>query len=77
MLLALGGCAQNPTPPFASLPYAPFSRTNAVAITLGEWRLWGRRVDDAGGASYVHSRQQWPSVSRGYGSASACTGGSG
>jgi hypothetical protein len=35
------------------MPYAPFSRTNAVAIALDEWRLWGMRVDDSGGAGYV------------------------
>ena len=33
-------------PPFARLGYAPFSRTDAVAIALREWRLWGSTVDD-------------------------------
>lgn len=33
-------------PPFARLPYAPFSRADAVAIALREWRLWGQPVDD-------------------------------
>jgi hypothetical protein len=40
-------------PPFARVPYAAFSRENAVAIAEGEWRLWGVRVDDTGGAGYV------------------------
>jgi len=33
-------------PPFARVPYAPFSRTDAVAIALREWRLFGGPVDD-------------------------------
>ncbi len=33
-------------PPFARLPYEPFSRTDAVAIAVREWRAWGRLVDD-------------------------------
>jgi hypothetical protein len=33
-------------PPFARVPYAPFSRADAVAIALREWRLWGEEVDD-------------------------------
>jgi hypothetical protein len=45
LLLALGGCAvQNHAPPFANLPYAPFSRSAAVAVATDEWRLWGNRV---------------------------------
>jgi hypothetical protein len=34
------------TPPFSRLGYAPFSRADAVAIALREWRLWGSPVDD-------------------------------
>ena len=34
------------TPPFSRLAYAPFSRMDAVAIALREWRLWGALVDD-------------------------------
>lgn len=34
-------------PPFAQAPFQLFSRSAAVAITLGEWRLWGQRVDDS------------------------------
>jgi hypothetical protein len=56
LTLGLGGCAaQTHAPPFASVPYAPFSRTNAVAIALDEWRLWGSRVDDSGGGGYVQT----------------------
>ncbi len=33
-------------PPFARIPYEPFSRADAVAIALREWRLWGQKVDD-------------------------------
>jgi hypothetical protein len=52
----LGGCAvQNHAPPFANVPYAPFSRTDAVAIARNEWRLWGSRVDDSSGADYVQN----------------------
>lgn len=38
---------QNHAPPFANLPYEPFSRTAAVAIATDEWRLWGNRVGEA------------------------------
>ncbi len=33
-------------PPFSRLSYAPFSRADAIAIALREWRLWGSPVDD-------------------------------
>jgi hypothetical protein len=33
-------------PPFARVPYEPFSRAEAVAIAEQEWRLFGRRVND-------------------------------
>jgi hypothetical protein len=33
-------------PPFARIPYEPFSRDAAVAIALREWRLFGSPVDD-------------------------------
>ncbi len=33
-------------PPFARVPYEPFSRTSVVAIALREWRLFGEPVDD-------------------------------
>jgi hypothetical protein len=45
---ALAGCAapDRHAPPFARVPYAPFSRAAAVAIALDEWRLWGSPVDN-------------------------------
>ncbi len=33
-------------PDFARKPYAPFSRADAVAIAVREWRLFGQPVDD-------------------------------
>jgi len=33
-------------PPFATKPNEPFNRQDAVAIALGEWRLFGQPVDD-------------------------------
>jgi Uncharacterized protein conserved in bacteria (DUF2272) len=33
-------------PPFARVPYAPFSRDAVVALALREWRLFGSPVDD-------------------------------
>jgi hypothetical protein len=47
LLLALGGCVANHAPPFATVPYQPFSRSAAVAIAADEWRLWGSRVGEA------------------------------
>jgi hypothetical protein len=48
LLLALGGCAvQNHAPPFANVPYQPFSRSAAIAIATDEWRLWGNRIGEA------------------------------
>jgi hypothetical protein len=55
-LLLPAACAPTPQrpadrlahlPPFARVPYEPFSRSAAVAIAEGEWRLWGGRVDDS------------------------------
>jgi hypothetical protein len=34
------------SPPFARVPFEPFSRTEAIAIAKQEWRLFGQRVDD-------------------------------
>ncbi len=50
LLATLGACAVAPdahVPPFARVPYAPITRRTIVAIGLREWRLWGKRVDDA------------------------------
>jgi hypothetical protein len=33
-------------PPFARVPYEPFTRTTVVALALREWRLFGSPVDD-------------------------------
>jgi len=32
---------------YAKKPYEPFSRVNAVAVALREWRAWGMAVNDA------------------------------
>ncbi len=61
-MAVLAGCAARPphavvtgrvppeldehVPMFARKPYAPFSRADAVAIALREWRLFGQPVDD-------------------------------
>jgi hypothetical protein len=34
-------------PDYAKRPYEPFSRENAVAVALREWRAWGMGVNDA------------------------------
>ena len=39
-------------PPFARIPYQPFSRDAVVAIALREWRLFGSAVDDDPPGSY-------------------------
>ena len=39
-------------PPFARIPYEPFSRDAVVAIALREWRLFGSPVDDDPPGSY-------------------------
>ena len=33
-------------PPFARVPYEPFSRESVVAIALREWRLFGQPIED-------------------------------
>ncbi len=38
--------ADSHVPPFASKPFEPFARRDAVAIALREWRLFGQPVDD-------------------------------
>ncbi|MDA8249708.1 MAG: DUF2272 domain-containing protein [Rhodospirillales bacterium] len=46
---ALAGCADPAAhvPPFARMPYEPFSRAAVVAIALGEWRAFGAPIEDA------------------------------
>ena len=47
--VALAGCAADPAahvPPFARVPYEPFSRAAVVAIALTEWRAFGSPIDD-------------------------------
>jgi hypothetical protein len=53
LLAACGAPAPPPAPapdafvpPFARVPYEPFSRQSVVAIALREWRLFGQPVDD-------------------------------
>jgi Uncharacterized protein conserved in bacteria (DUF2272) len=48
LVLTLAGCEAPDAhvPPFARVPYQPFSRAAAIAVALDEWRLWGSRVDD-------------------------------
>jgi len=55
--LLLSGCAAEDAhaPLFAQKSYGPFSRTDAVAVATDEWLLWGQRVDDTDGASYVQT----------------------
>lgn len=36
----------NHAPPFANMPYQPFSRSAAIAIATDEWHLWGNRVGE-------------------------------
>jgi hypothetical protein len=50
-LFLLAACIGNPmpdahVPPFAKIPYQPFSREAVVAIALREWRLFGQNVAD-------------------------------
>ncbi len=57
-LLLLAGCAAQPivladrpppdqhVPDYARRPFEPFSRTNAIAIAMREWRAFGSAIDD-------------------------------
>ncbi len=42
----MGGCAVSVVPDFATKPYVPFNRADAVAIALREWRLFGSNADE-------------------------------
>ncbi len=53
-MLLLAACTGRPmpdahVPPFAKIPFEPFSRQAVVAITLREWRLFGQTVADPEG----------------------------
>jgi hypothetical protein len=50
-LFLLAACMGKPmpdahVPPFAKVPYEPFSRQAVVAIALREWRLFGQNIAD-------------------------------
>ncbi|MGD0104776.1 MAG: DUF2272 domain-containing protein [Rhodopila sp.] len=50
-LLLLAACLEGPmpdahVPPFAKVPYEPFTREAVVAIALREWRLFGQNIAD-------------------------------
>jgi hypothetical protein len=44
LILMLAACTATHIPPFARLPYQPFSRAAVVQIALREWRAFGRMV---------------------------------
>jgi hypothetical protein len=53
-LFLLAACSGGPmqdahVPPFAKVPYEPFSRQAVVAVALREWRLFGQTVADPDG----------------------------
>lgn len=59
LMALLAACAAPPqvqpdahVPPFAKVPYQPFSRDAVVAIALREWRLFGAQIDDNPPGSY-------------------------
>lgn len=53
----------NHAPPFANLPYQPFSRSAAVAIAVREWRLWGSGLND--NPAYVQHAATMPEREQG------------
>ncbi|HQT63451.1 MAG: hypothetical protein B7Z75_06265 [Acidocella sp. 20-57-95] len=56
LAISLSGCAPDRhAPPFAQKPYEAFSRTDAVAVAMDEWRLFGMRVDDNDDAGYMQT----------------------
>lgn len=63
-LALLSACAAQPpdahVPPFARVPYQPFSREAVVAIALREWRLFGSPVDDTPGSYHPTTPQDKP-----------------
>jgi len=67
-VLWLAGCVapDEHVPPFARLPYQPFSRDAALAIANDEWRLWGSRVDDNPSAYAPPAPQTIPERQEGF-----------
>jgi hypothetical protein len=49
LTLGLASCASpdSHAPIFAQRDFAPFSRADAVAVAMDEWRLWGQHVGRA------------------------------
>ncbi len=43
----LGPALDAQVPDYAKTPFEPFSRENAIAIAMREWRAWGMQVNDA------------------------------
>ena len=56
----------SPIPPFASVPFEPFSRQDVVAIAQREWRLFGSKVDDEperrGAPDEADKPERWPGL---------------
>jgi hypothetical protein len=51
LLFLSGACTRSPmpdahVPPFAKIPYQPFSREAVIAVALREWRLFGQNIAD-------------------------------
>lgn len=71
MAALVSACAAPPTPPdahvppFARVPYEPFSRDAVVAIALREWRLFGSPVDDTPGSYHPATPQDKPERQQG------------
>jgi hypothetical protein len=56
-LFLLAACMGSPmpdvhVPPFAKMPFEPFSREAVVALALREWRLFGQNVGDPEGEAF-------------------------
>jgi Uncharacterized protein conserved in bacteria (DUF2272) len=68
LILFLAGCEppDADAPPFARVPYQPFSRAAAIAIAIDEWQLWGSRVDDNPLAYRPSSPQAIPERQQGF-----------
>lgn len=66
-ILALGllsSCAAGShAPPYATVPFEPFSRSAAIAIAQREWRLWGSGYND--NPNYVQRAATMPERAQG------------